>query len=132
MKRDCLPIVLATMIFAALSLTAAVASPGFLEADACTHYQYARFALGEPHYLVNVWGRPFATALYAIPAVLGGRIAVRLTSLACALLIALGAYRIARRLGYRWPALAFVFTLCQPLLFLHSFSELTELPFALL
>ena len=48
------------------------------------------------------------------------------------LLIALAAYRIAKRLGYRWPALAFVFVLAQPLVFLHSFSELTELPFALL
>ena len=66
--HDWPPIVIATAIFAALSLWMAAASPGFLEADACTHYQYARFALGETHYLVNVWGRPFVTALYAIPA----------------------------------------------------------------
>ena len=132
MKREWLPIVLATAIFAALSLTAAITSPGFLEADACTHYQYARFALGEEHYLVNVWGRPFATALYAIPATLAGRMGVRVTSLICALLIATIAWRIARDQNYRWPALAFIFTLAQPLLFLHSFSELTELPFALL
>src|SRR5439155_64693 len=132
MKREWLPIVLATAIFAGLSLWAAAASPGFLEADACTHYQYARFALGEEHYLVNVWGRPFATALYAIPATLAGRMGVRVTSLICALLIATIAWRIARDQNYRWPALAFIFTLAQPLLFLHSFSELTELPFALL
>src|SRR5437762_14392282 len=73
--------VAAALIFSVLSIWGAVKSEGFLEADACTHYQYARFALGEPHYLVNVWGRPFATALYAIPAVLTGRIGVRLTSL---------------------------------------------------
>jgi hypothetical protein len=122
----------AAIIFAALSISCAVTSQGFLEADACTHYQYARFALSEPHYLVNVWGRPFVTALYSIPAVLVGRIGVRLSSLAFALLIALVAFEIAKNLRYRWPALAFVFTLAQPLLFLHSFSELTELPFALL
>jgi hypothetical protein len=123
---------IAGAIFAALSITCAITSKGFLEADACTHYQYARFALGETHYLVNVWGRPFVTALYAVPAVLAGRMGVRLTSLACALGIALIAYRIAKAQGYRWPALAFVFTIAQPLVFLHSFSELTELPFALL
>src|SRR3954464_15491740 len=132
MKRDCFPIIIATLVFAALSLTAALKSPGFLEADACTHYQYARFALGETHYLVNVWGRPFVTALYAVPATYYGRTGVRVTSLICALLIAAIAWRIASDQKYRWPALAFIFTLAQPLVFLHSFSELTELPFALL
>ena len=34
--------------------------------------------------------------------------------------------------GWRWPVLALIGTLAQPLVFLHSFSELTELPFALL
>src|ERR1041385_6774485 len=103
--------IIAASFFSSLSIWAAVKSQGFLEADACTHFQYARFALGEPHYLVNVWGRPFVTALYAIPAVLAGRIGVRMASLACALLIALAAYRIAKKLEYRYPALAFVYTL---------------------
>ena len=132
MKRPWLPIVLAAVIFASLSLWGAIASEGFLEADACTHYLYARYAVGETHYLVNVWGRPFVTALYAIPATFFGRMGVRVTSLCCALLIATIAWRIARDLKFRWPALAFIFTLAQPLVFLHSFSELTELPFALL
>jgi hypothetical protein len=131
-KREWLPLGLATIVFAALSLTAAIQSEGFLEADACTHYQYAKFALAEPHYLVNVWGRPFVTALYAIPATLAGRIGVRITSLCCALIISTIAWQLARDQKYRWPALAFIFTLAQPLLFLHSFSELTELPFAVL
>ena len=72
-REQWVPIAVATAVFAALSILCAVTSPGFLEADACTHYQYARFALGEPHYLVNVWGRPFVTALYTIPATLWGR-----------------------------------------------------------
>src|SRR4051794_6478045 len=76
-----------TIVFAACSITAAVKSSGFLEADGCTHFQYARFALGEPHYLVNVWGRPFATAVYALPAGLGGLVGVRLMSPAVAIAI---------------------------------------------
>ena len=123
---------LGTMLFAGLSIACAVASDGFLEADACTHYMYARFAFQEPHYFVNLWGRPLVTGLYAVPAVLGGVLGVRLTSLALALLCGWVAYRLARAQHYRWPALAFVFTLAQPLVFLHSFSELTELPFAAL
>src|SRR5215213_7211328 len=87
-QRSWRAMLIASVIFAALSITCAVTSQGFLEADACTHYQYARFALGETHYLVNVWGRPFVTALYAVPAVLGGRMGVRVTSLCCALVIA--------------------------------------------
>jgi hypothetical protein len=121
MKRPWLPIVLATVIFASLSLAAAIASDGFLEADACTHYLYARFAIGETHYLVNVWGRPFVTGLYAIPATLAGRMGVRVTSLVCALLIATIAWRIAD-LKFRWPALGFI-SLAQPLVFLHLFRN---------
>src|SRR5439155_10463711 len=82
--------------------------------------------------IIDIWGRPLCTGWYAIPAALGGRVGVRLMSLAIAIGLAFVTRRIAKLQGYRWPALAFVFVLAQPLVFLHSFSELTELPFALL
>ena len=126
------PLLLATLIFAGLSLWAGIKSDGFIEADACTHYQYARWCFVEPSYLINVWGRPVCTGLYAIPAVLAGRTGTKIASLLVALGTAAATYRIAKLQSYRWPALAFIFVLAQPLLFLHSFSELTELPFALL
>ena len=107
---DGLPVTLAIVCFAALSIAAAITSEGFLEADACTHYLYARFAFQQPHYFINIWGRPMGLAI------------------GCALV----AYRIAKNQKYRWPALALIFTLAQPLVFLHSFSELTELPVAFL
>lgn len=127
-----LPAVVAIVIFSMLSLLAGFGSDAFLEADAVLHYLYARFALAEPYRFVDVWGRPICTAVYAIPAALMGRTGTRLTSLALALGIAWIAMRIARRQGYRWPTLALIFTLGQPLVFTHSFTELTELPFALL
>ncbi|HEX8524103.1 MAG TPA: hypothetical protein VF669_17750 [Tepidisphaeraceae bacterium] len=130
LSRSLVPILLATLIFSSLSLWGAMTSKGFLEADSCTHYLYARFAVGELHYLVNVWGRPLVTGIYAIPAALAGRMGVRVTSLFLALLIAFVAFRVAKLLKLRHPALAFIFVLAQPLVFLHSFSELTELPFA--
>jgi hypothetical protein len=132
LRSDLLPIAIAALSFSALSLWFGFTSDGFLEADSLTHYLYARFAIVETHYLVNVWGRPLVTGLYAIPAYCFGRPGVHITSLALALICGFVAYAIARRQNLRWPALALVFTLAQPLVFLHSFSELTELPFAAL
>src|SRR5436305_1283522 len=132
--RQIVPVLVAITIFAGLSLWAAAASDGFLEADSCTHYIYARYAFAQPHLFVNIWGRPVCTAVYSVGAHLAGRIGVRVTSLLIAIGIALIAQGIARGQGWRRPApvLALIFTLAQPLVFLHSFSELTELPFALL
>ena len=131
-RTETAPILIAITIFSVLSLAGAISSTGFLEADSCSHYLYARSAFAEPTYFVNVWGRPFCTGLYAIPAYLGGRLGVRVASLLIALSISLIAREIAKGQQWRWPVLALIFTLAQPLVFLHSFSELTELPFALL
>jgi hypothetical protein len=120
----------AIAIFAALSILAAIYSDGFLTGDACTHYLYARYALHNPAYLVDVWGRPLVTAIDMLPARLGGRMGVRLTSLGLAIGCALLAWRWAVEQGLRWPVLSLILTLGQPWLFLHSFSEMTELPFA--
>ncbi len=122
----------ALLIFVALSLLASVTSTGFLEADGCTHYLYARHAWTDPGYIVNVWGRPICTAGYAIGAHLAGRFGVRCTSLLIAVGVAIVARAMAKRQRDRASWLVFIITLAQPLLFLHSFSELTELPFALL
>jgi hypothetical protein len=122
----------AIIALAICSAAAAVRSRGFLESDGCMHYLLARHALEQPFYFTDVWGRPLCTALFAIPAHLGGLLGVRLISLAAAIGCGLVAFRLAIGQGYRWPALALIFTLGQPLLFLHSFSEMTELPFALL
>jgi hypothetical protein len=131
-RSDVLPIAIAVVVFSALSIWFGIESDGFLEADSLTHYLYARFAILETHYLVNVWGRPLVTGLYSIPAFYFGRAGVHAVSLWLALICGFVAYAIARRHNYRWPALALIFTLAQPLVFLHSFSELTELPFAAL
>lgn len=130
------------VVFAILSLCMNVASGGFLEADGITHYLYARWAFDSPVLMTDVWGRPVVTTLHALPAQLpgtlfgqpAGLIAVRAVSLLFALGCALVAWRVARDDPDQrdWAALAGVFTLASPLVFLHSFSELTELPFAFL
>jgi hypothetical protein len=120
----------AAAALAVLSLTTAVTSDGFIEADAATHFAYARYAIHSPKALVSVWARPLPTGLFAIGAAAGGRMGVRVEAILCALACGILAWRLAIEQGYRWPALAAIFTFGQPLLFLYSFSEMTELPFA--
>ena len=122
---------LALAIFAGLSTFCSFHSEGFIADDACTHYLSARFAFSSPLHFVDVWDRPLAIALYAGPAHFGGRQAVRAVCMLVAIGCALVAWRIAAVQGVKWPVLALLFTLGQPMLFLHSFEEMTELPFAL-
>jgi len=129
-RADLAAVLVAVGLFALLSTLAARASEGFLEADAVTHYMFARAAWEEPGYLVSVWGRPVVKLLHVLPAHFAGVQGVRMTSLALALACALLTWRIAVGQGLRRPAVAVIFLLVQPLFFLHSFSELTELPFA--
>jgi hypothetical protein len=122
---------IAIAFFCCLSLYCAIRSDGFIAADACVHYLYSRFAISEPTRFVDVWARPLVTAFYALPAALGGRLAVRIVAMLVAVGCAIVAMHIAKRQNHRWPMLALIFTLGQPMLFLHSFGEMTELPFAL-
>ena len=119
-------------VFSLLSITMAICSKAFLEGDACSHYLAAQAAFANPAYLVSVWDRPFCTGIYMLPAHFFGRLGVRFTSLSLAISISVITREIAKGQGWRWPSLALLFLLAQPLVFLHSFSELTELPFALL
>src|SRR3954469_7135687 len=91
-----LALVIGILTFATPSTWCAIKSVGFLEADAMTHYMFARFSFREWSYFVNVWGRPLCTAVYAIPANLAGVHGVRATSLAMAIAAGLVCYRIAR------------------------------------
>lgn len=129
-RRNVLALCLGIAIFAGMSLWMAIASKGFLEADACTHYMFARHAIHEPGYFVDVWGRPLCTGMYAIPAAVGGVLGVRVMSLLLAILTGLVTSRIAWNQNYRLPSLAAILLFAQPLFYLHSFSELTEIPFA--
>ena len=119
-------------VFGAASLAYGVIAQGFLLGDSCTHYLMARAAFDEPRFFFHVWGRPVCTGLYAVPALIAGRAGVRVLSTFIALGIAWLTMEVARGQKQRAPVLAFMFVLGQPILFLHSFSELTELPFALL
>src|SRR4051812_6174252 len=91
--RNPLALSVSVVIFAALSTWCAVKSVGFLEADAMTHYMFARFSFREWRYFIDVWGRPLCTGLYALPANLGGVTGARAMSLAMAVAMGLVVYR---------------------------------------
>jgi hypothetical protein len=124
-------LVVTLAVFAGLAIICAVLSDGFVAADACSHYLYAKYAFADPVNLVDVWARPLCTLLYAVPAQVGGRLGVRITSIAVAIGCALVARQLAKGQKHRHPELALLFTLGAPLFFLYSFAEMTELPFAL-
>lgn len=119
-------------IFSLLWLFAAVNSRGLGPADGYMHFLFARFAFREPGNFVDVWARPICTLIYAVPAVAAGRIGVCAASGLMGLGCGAVALAMARGQGLRMPALALLFTLAQPLLFLHTLTAMTELPFALL
>jgi len=123
---------IAVGVFLLLWLPAAILSRGFPEADGYSHYLCARFAFQIPSNFTDVWARPLCTALYAIPAVLVGRFGVCCISALAAIGCGIVSLQLARVQKDRVPILALIFTLAQPVLFVHSLSAMTELPFALL
>jgi hypothetical protein len=115
-----------------LAWTAAllVRSPGTPVQDEVGHLLISRSAWSDPAWLLNVWGRPAHTLLYALPS-LGGLWAARLFSLGVSCLIVLIATAIARRLGV---TRLFLVPLClwfQPWHADLSYTAITEIPFSL-
>ena len=125
------PVALAIAIFLLLWLPAAILSHGYPEADGYTHFLAARYALAVPTNFTDVWARPVCTILYCLPSIIGGHFGICVASAAIAIGCGVVAFQIARDQGDR-PALALILTLAQPLLFVHSLTVMTELPFALL
>jgi len=126
-----LPIWPLLALFIALWAAAAYTSNGFLENDAWTHYFYARFAPAKPAFLLDVWGRPICTGLYALAAPWAGMNGCRAISLVLVIVCMSLTMRTARALKID-DRIAAMFLLGQPVLFLHSLSVMTELPFAVL
>ncbi|MFO0972926.1 MAG: hypothetical protein U1A27_05750 [Phycisphaerae bacterium] len=109
----------------AAAIGCGLASDGLHHFDDLTHFLMARWSSRFPRYLLNDWGRPGFTALYALPAQLGWP-AARLFSAGLSAVAAWGAFRIAQRLGLARPWLAAMVCWVQPLFFELSLTTLTE------
>ena len=104
--------------------------PGSPEQDSGYHFEMARAAWHQPEYLVKVWARPFYTAVYAMPALLGLE-AARCFAVAIGLGVAWQTWRLALdlKLGRAWLAVPLL--LAQPSFFELWPDLLTEPLFAL-
>jgi hypothetical protein len=106
-------------------------SPGAANHDEITHVLIARDAWRDPGGLLNPFGRPFNTILYALPA-LWGMTGARVASLAFSILTVIVLTHLARSLGLRRLYLIPLFMWFQPWFADLSYTAMTEVPFALL
>ena len=129
-ERRAWPALGALFLCALLSTTLAVMYPDSYQQDGGTHYLFARWAWTYPQNLVDVWGRPLFTTLYAIPALLGYR-AAKLLTVAIAVATAWQTWRFAEDEGMPRPALVIPLLWLQPSFLLISSETMTEPLFAL-
>jgi hypothetical protein len=104
-------------------------SSGVYHDDDLTHFQIARLAWRFPRHLLDDWGRPGFTVLYAAAAPLGWTAARVFSGLLTAATAWL-AYRIAVRQGIRLAALVPLLFWLEPLTLTLSYTTLTETPLA--
>jgi len=97
--------------------------------DDVTHYLYAAWSWRWPAYLLNDWGRPGFTILYAAVAPFGLMACKILSTVLTGISVWL-AYLIARKLGVRYAWLAIPLAFAQPVYFLLAQTTLTETPLA--
>mgnify|MGYP006287103807 CR=1 FL=1 len=115
------------------SLSMALLSDGFAEADEITHFLISKAAWHDWTHLLNIWGRPLCTGYYALTAPLG-MAACRVAAVMVMTLTALGTVQLVDglRAGFRpafrhWRALVWLLLFAQPFFLLHSFLLMTEM-----
>lgn len=108
-----------------LSALMAFLSDGVHHDDDLTHLLFARWSFTHPEFLLNEWGRPGFTLLFAAPAQLGW-LAARLFAGGLTALTAWLTYLIARRQGLPLAAFAPWLVWLQPMTFTLSYTTLTE------
>lgn len=113
-----------------VSVVCAVLSDGVYHEDDLVHLQMAEWALRDPRYLLDQWGRPGFTLLYVLPAQFGWLAARIFTGV---LVAATGwlTFRLAQGLGLPSAWTAPLLLWLQPLYFTLSYTTLTETAAAL-
>jgi len=104
----------------------AVVSRGTYQDDDLDHYYVALRAWQEPRLFIDAWAMPLLTLLLAVPAKLGGFLAVEILSAVFSATAALALGLTARRLGIRFTWAASLLFLAQPLALDLSYTVLAE------
>lgn len=102
-----------------------ISPDGLYHFDDLTHFLYAKWSWRWPAYLLNDWGRPGFTALYALPAKFGWPMCRALSAILSAFAAWL-AYRIAQHAGMARAWVVVPLCFAQPLYFLLAQTTLTE------
>lgn len=114
-----------TLAGALAALCCALLSDGVHHDDDLQHLQLARWSAQRPEYLLDEWGRPGFTVLYALPAQLGWTFA-RIFTIGLSALTAWLTYRIAAGCGLRFAEYTPALFWLQPAVFTASMTTLTE------
>ncbi|HWL94182.1 MAG TPA: hypothetical protein VNT79_11680 [Phycisphaerae bacterium] len=128
-KNSRLALGVAALGFLASVVCIVVSPDGVHHFDDLTHFLYAKWAWRWPGYLLDHWGRPGFTGLYAPAAALGWT-ACRILSAGLSAAAGWFAFRIAQHAGLRHAWAAVLLTWIQPLYFQLSQTTLTETPLA--
>jgi hypothetical protein len=129
-RRWALRLALWLVPFAILGAALVRLYPDSYQQDGGFHFLFARWSFEHPRLLVDVWGRPLFTALYALPSRLGYP-AAKLLTVAVSLAAAWHTAQLARAHGLERPELAVPFLLLQPSFLLVCSETMTEPLFAL-
>ena len=108
----------------------AIVWPDSYQQDGGTHFLFARDAWWNHTLLVDVWGRPLFTTLYAIPA-RAGYLPAKLFTVSICVVTAWQCWRWAADEGLARPELAIPFLALQPSMVLLTSETMTEPLFAL-
>lgn len=116
--------------FAAAGIALALLYPDSYQQDGSTHFLFARDSWWNHTLLVDVWGRPLFTVLYALPA-RAGYLPAKLCTVAVSVAIAWQCWRWAENEGMARAELAIPFLALQPSVMLLASDTMTEPLFAL-
>lgn len=97
--------------------------------DSVMHYLFARFAYNHPELFFDHWAKPLYVLL-ASPFALFGFIGIKVFNAAIAVLNTLYTYKTIQRLNIANPSIGAMFLVFSPLVFVLTFSGLTEPLFA--
>ncbi|MBI4455559.1 MAG: hypothetical protein HY644_06645 [Acidobacteria bacterium] len=124
---------LVPLLLIGFSLTMAIRSSGFFELDELTHFMKSRECWTDWHCLLDVWGRPLCTGLYALTAPFGLP-ASRILAVFVAVVTGIGTAQLGKVSLQLLPAqaryhrsLLWLLLFAQPLYMLQSFAVMTEM-----
>ncbi len=109
----------------------AINSPDTPFQDEIGHYLLSRYAWQYPEYLLHIWGRPFNTLIFMVPA-LGGLFAARLFAILLSALTVLLTTKVAQAYGIKQLVWIPLFLWFQPWFVNVSSTANTMIPFSFL